>query len=524
MDDITRLPAAGHTDLFVVTGARAASDQTDLDKQLMFDRTHRTLWLAAVVSVAVMIQTQNTHAADWPQLQGNPGHTGYTSDEPKPPYALKWIRQLKQPTHPGVPPIVAKGKVFLGTAWGNLLALDGNTGETTWTFKTGSAICGTPVFDQGLVYVTSMDRFCYAVNAETGKQVWAFETFEGIWAGPVVAEGKVFVAGRDAKVHAVNAETGSALWEASVGAMVLATPAYDDGVLYVGAGDNCVYALDAATGRQLWKSDKLPGMAIRDYWLVAGNGVVIGTTQLVFGSHPTFKPLDQQVMAPYRKANSGKLLDHAKLLPQVKQWLIDNPDAQTVHVLDAKSGARQCVPPIISVHGGGCTGPLPVMTQAGETHTMFTNVRLAASGWAFVGKLNLANGTIDPLINDRYYVEDNQWEWQAAPGRQLSRQSMFAVGFCVSDQSWGLSRGGNILFCLRDPGWAGGEAGYSYIDLSTGDDKWLLSTNDQKAIQQANWNGSYGGAFHATAAPFAISGKKLFHKRIRNFIVCLEGN
>lgn len=217
MDDITRLPAAGHTDLFVVTGARAASDQTDLDKQLMFDRTHRTLWLAAVVSVAVMIQTQNTHAADWPQLQGNPGHTGYTSDEPKPPYALKWIRQLKQPTHPGVPPIVAKGKVFLGTAWGNLLALDGNTGETTWTFKTGSAICGTPVFDQGLVYVTSMDRFCYAVNAETGKQVWAFETFEGIWAGPVVAEGKVFVAGRDAKVHAVNAETGSAcgrrLWE-----------------------------------------------------------------------------------------------------------------------------------------------------------------------------------------------------------------------------------------------------------------------------------------------------------------------
>jgi hypothetical protein len=265
-------------------------------------------------------------------------------------------------------------------------------------------------------------------------------------------------------------------------------------------------------------------MAIRDYWLVAGSGVVICTTQLVYGSHPTFKPLEQQVMAPYRKANQGKLLDHAQLLPRVKQWLADHPDAQTVHVLDAKTGERRCIPPIVSVHGGGCAGPLPVVTPEGETHTMFANVRLAASGWAFVGRLNLANGELDPLIQDRYYVDDEHWEWQAAPGQQLRRRSMFDVGFCVSDQSWGLSRGGNTLFCLRDPGWAGGEAGYSCVDLVTGEDEWLISTQQTRTIQQANWDGAYGGAFHATATPFAISDNQLFHKRIRNFVICLEGN
>jgi hypothetical protein len=335
--------------------------------------------------------------------------------------------------------------------------------------------------------------------------------------------GKVYVAGRDAVVYALDCATGTLRWQAPVGSLVMSTPALDAGVLYVAAGDNRIYALNAATGQRLWQSDKLPGMAIRDYWLVAGQGVVICTTQLVPGSHPTFKALERQIMLPYRQANQGQLLDHTRLLPQIQQWLAENPAAQTVHVLDARTGRRQCIPPIVSVHGGGCTGPLPVVGPAGETHALFTNVRLSASGWAFVGKLDLASGALDPLFKDRYYVDDAHWEWQAAPGTQLSRQSMFAVGFCVNDQSWGLSRGGRRLFCVRDPGWAGGEAAYSYIDLDSGEDRWLAGSEDLRAIQEANWHGSYGGAFHATATPIVISGKQLFHKRVRNFIVCLEG-
>jgi hypothetical protein len=485
-------------------------------------RALRSTIIVLLVSLAPGV-TSSANGADWPQLQGNAGHTGYTADQPRPPFALKWIHQLRQPTHPGAPPIVAAGKLFVGTAWGELLALDRNTGKVVWRFKTGSAICSSPAYHDGLVYVTSMDRNCYAIAAGNGELAWKLVTSEGIWSGPVVADGKVFVAGRDARVYALHSQTGRTQWESPVGSLVMATPAYHNGTLYVGAGDNRVYALDGTTGRTFWKSDKLPGMAMRDYWLVAGNGVVICTTQLVYGSHPTFKPLERQVMAPYRKANKGKLLDHDKLLPQIKQWLIDHPAAQTVHVLDCKSGKPQCIPPIISVHGGGCAGPLPVTAPTGQTHTMFTNVRLSASGWAFVGELDLLEGTVDPLIKDRYYVDDDHWEWQAAPGTQLSRQSMFAVGFCVNDQSWGLSRGGKMLFCLRDPGWAGGEAGYSYIDLETGENRWLLDSHDLRTIQQANWDGSYGGAFHATATPFVISGKQLFHKRIRNFIVCLEG-
>jgi len=467
-------------------------------------------------------------ATDWPQLQGNPSHTGYTADEPKPPFVVKWTRQLDQPTHTGAPPIVADGKVFVGTSWGNLLALDRNTGKTAWSYATNAPICGTPAFADGVVYVNSMDRHCHAVDARTAKRLWTLPTDAGIFAGPVVApaEGKqaVFIAGRDGFVRAADAKTGKQLWKTPVGEMVMATPAYDSGVLYVGAGDNRVYAINADDGKVIWTSDKLPGMAIRDYWLVASQGVVICTTQLVLAAHGTYGELGKAIMTPFREEHHGQVLVQKELFPKIVEWYRAHPHQKTLHVLEAATGREKFVAPVIPVHGGACVGPLPTIAPDGFAYLMYANVQLRASGYAFPGKLDLSDGTLDPLIKGRYGVYKQGttgWDLQPAPGTKLNRQSMFAVGFCVNDQMWGVSRGGNMLFCVRNPGWAGGEGGYSYIDLATGDDRWL--TSDTRAIKRTTWEGRYGGSCHATASPIAVSGKQLFHKIIRNAIICFEG-
>lgn len=460
-------------------------------------------------------------ASDWPQLQRDAGHTGYSPDRPAPPFRVKWTRSLGEPTHTGAPPIVAGGKVIVGTNWGNVLALDRGTGKTVWAYKTGGPVCGTPALVGGLVYANSMDRRCHAIAAADGKGVWTFETGAGIWAAPVVAGGKVFVAGRDGVAYALDARSGKAVWQTPVGGMVLATPACAGGVLYVGGGDNCVHALDAKTGRRIWRSAKLPGMAIRDYWLVAAEGLVFCTTQLVYGAHSTYIQIEKAIMRPFRQANEGKMLVQADLLKKIRQWYVEHPHQKTFHVLDAKTGREKFVAPIIPVHGGGSAGPLPVIAPGGVAHVMFTNVRLTASGWAFAGRLDLETGDVDPLIKGRYRVSDKHWEWQAAPGKKLTRHSTFASGFCVNDQSWGLSRAGDLLLAVRDPGWAASEGARSYIDLTTGRDGWV--TADRTRVREAVWGGRFGGACHATASPIVVSGRQLFHKAVRNVIVCFEG-
>ncbi|MGB2824596.1 MAG: PQQ-binding-like beta-propeller repeat protein, partial [Phycisphaerae bacterium] len=144
-------------------------------------------------------------AADWPQLQCDPAHTGYTADQPNPPYRLLWCRDLKEPMATASQPVIAAGRMYVGTNYGNLYALDRGTGETSWTYRTGRPILGSAAFDGGTVYVNSMDHRCHAVDARTGERRWAFETGEGIWAAPVIADGKVFVAGRDGSVYALDA-------------------------------------------------------------------------------------------------------------------------------------------------------------------------------------------------------------------------------------------------------------------------------------------------------------------------------
>ncbi len=474
-----------------------------------------------LTAALVLAAASPTAADDWPQLQHDAAHTGRSADAVQPPLSVKWTRTLGEPTFTGSPVIVADGKVFLGTNWGNLLALDRRTGQTVWRYKTGGPILATPAYDSGVVLATSMDRRLHAVAADDGRRLWTFATGEGLSTAPVVADGKVFIAGRDATVYAVDPQDGRQLWRRPVGAMVMCTPACHRGVLYVGAGDNRVYAFDASDGRLRWKSDKLPGMAIRDYWLVAAGDTVIATTQLVNGSHATYRALEQQVMRPFMEANHGKMLVQDELLEKVRSWLTEHPQQQGFHVLSAATGKPKFVAPIIPVHGGGCTGPLPAIGADGHAYVIYALVRLSASGWAFPGRLDLESGQLEPLIRDRYTIDKDQWEWQPKPGEQLSRRSTFDVGFCVTDQSWGVSLAGGGLLTVRDPGWHRSEGAYCHIDLASGVDRYL--THQRNRVKQALYDGCFGGAFHATCSPMAVSGKHVFHKAVRNVVICFEG-
>jgi len=458
--------------------------------------------------------------ADWPQLQYDAGHTGFNpARAARGPYRLKWFRDLKEPIQASHQPIVVGDKLFVGTARGNLYALDRQSGQTRWVFLTRGPILGSPAWAKDIVYVNSMDHYCHALHAETGQEIWKFRTGEGIWAAPVIADGKVFVAGRDGFVYALDPETGSPVWKAPIPNLVMSTPAYCEGVLFVPAGDMRVYALDGAAGRRLWSSDPLPGAAIREFWLTASHGCVLATTQRV-GGKPYVRSIQQEVFTPFLdKHKDDSVLVEDEIFKRLKDYYKVHPRDRTIFVLDAATGKDKFIVPLCAVWGGGATSAPAAVTPDGWAYTVYATLRLGASSPALLGRYSLQNGKMESLLPDRYkpwpfdwpkmYPKEGAWPYQGSP-----EASIFKGGFNVSDQNWVVAISGDKVLITKNAN----EAIYTMYDLATGRDTHAVPHLEKRTYPK----GGMIGHHHATCSPAFICGNEMFHKTAYSELFAFE--
>ena len=54
--------------------------------------------------------------------------------------------------------------VYVGSNDGRLYALDVETGQEKWRFKTGGPVASSPAIAGGVVYFSSLDGYLYAVR------------------------------------------------------------------------------------------------------------------------------------------------------------------------------------------------------------------------------------------------------------------------------------------------------------------------------------------------------------------------
>src|ERR1044071_5616702 len=82
---------------------------------------------------------------------------------------------------------------------------------TKWTFKTDGPIIGSPAIAEGVVYIGSTDGNVYAVDQESGNQKWKFKTFASrqVTSSPTIANGLVYFGGFDGILFAVDAQGGT---------------------------------------------------------------------------------------------------------------------------------------------------------------------------------------------------------------------------------------------------------------------------------------------------------------------------
>ncbi|MDA1075441.1 MAG: PQQ-dependent dehydrogenase, methanol/ethanol family [Proteobacteria bacterium] len=148
---------------------------------------------------------------------------------------LEWFRDMGTNRAQESTPIVVDGIMFLTSSWSKVYAIKATTGEVIWSYdpkvpgEWGRRACcdvvnrGVAVY-KGRVYVGSLDGRLIALDAGTGKLVWEVDTiidrdrFYTITGAPRAAKGKIYIGNGGAEfgvrgyVTAYDAETGEQAW------------------------------------------------------------------------------------------------------------------------------------------------------------------------------------------------------------------------------------------------------------------------------------------------------------------------
>jgi quinohemoprotein ethanol dehydrogenase len=140
---------------------------------------------------------------------------------------------------------------------------------------------GTPIYQDGVLYMSTGDSDVFAVDFDSGEILWDYISVfpEGMgqqvccgWdnRGVAIGDGKVFVGQLDAKLVALDQATGEIAWEAQGmrwedGYSITSAPLYYDGLVITGYSGaekgvrGLVQAFDAATGEEVWTFWTIPG-------------------------------------------------------------------------------------------------------------------------------------------------------------------------------------------------------------------------------------------------------------------------
>jgi len=93
------------------------------------------------------------------------------------------------------PPVLERGRLFLGTNHGLVLAVQAATGRVLWHRQFSGCVAASPAVGDGVVYVGFMDpppctgsapSFVAALDARTGRSIWRFRA--GVVETPLTAQ------------------------------------------------------------------------------------------------------------------------------------------------------------------------------------------------------------------------------------------------------------------------------------------------------------------------------------------------
>lgn len=181
----------------------------------------------------------------------------------RPPFMTTWEKGTGSLLE--FPPVVAYGRVYVGTNDGRFIAVNAEKGHIVWQKNFSRCIAASPTIGEEVIYQPLMDPYpcrehkqdaagyVVALDPDTGRELWRFEAGV-VETSPLVVGNLLYFGSWDKKMYAVDVNTHKAVWTFPTGDQVKAGPAYDRGTLYFASYDNKVYAVDARTGKLRWSA------------------------------------------------------------------------------------------------------------------------------------------------------------------------------------------------------------------------------------------------------------------------------
>src|SRR5581483_11845836 len=104
-----------------------------------------------------------------------------------PPFERKWYRLFpEEGLMSGVQPVVAGGRVYIGTLHGTLHAIDAESGNDVWIAKAGGAILHACAVTNDLVIFGCSNGEVAARRTADGSPAWKVQTGAAVWNAPAV--------------------------------------------------------------------------------------------------------------------------------------------------------------------------------------------------------------------------------------------------------------------------------------------------------------------------------------------------
>jgi len=173
-------------------------------------------------------------------------------------------------------PLLTPDTVYVTSLDHHVYALDSATGNVRWQKDMGAAVAGAPTIDQGILYVGTFGSRVSALDAATGDEKWSFTAKNWVWDGPAIGKGVLYLVDVSGNVYGIDQAAGTQIWSVKPGGEMRARPTLAGDNLYVGDYDGHMFALNPADGSSLWqqavtsKGQKLvPAVVVSDTVLFA---------------------------------------------------------------------------------------------------------------------------------------------------------------------------------------------------------------------------------------------------------------
>ena len=253
------------------------------------------------------------------------------------------------------------GRLYAASGFGNVVALDPDSGKKLWERNLGVPIRAAPTAHGDRVFVISVDGRFYCLSGLDGSELWNVRGLPQqaslvMSVSPAVSGDVVVVPYPSGDLLALKVSDGSAVWSESLSRARTtsqltsladaARPAIDNGVVFAAGHSGRMVATQISSGERLWS---LNVASTQTPWVAGGSVFVVDTAGQLMAISRTQGTVQWTVQLSGAKTWAGPVLAGGKLWLVSSQGELASVDAMSGRVVSQQSlGESVFVPPVVA--------------------------------------------------------------------------------------------------------------------------------------------------------------------------------